>query len=145
MGIQVKTFVKRSGNFRQLAEGLKRQTLLGMVEVAVNASPVDTAAYVDSFGFNGPQGFNSKDRQRKRPGPSTDVNAAKQRNLARLQSEVNGLDMSGPVVFGNAAPHAGIVEDGTSRQAGYKVFAITRREFQRLAREALQKTKSGAP
>lgn len=137
MGVTLKTFSKRSGNFRQLAEKFQREVLSEMVEKAVEVSPVDTAAYVDSFGFNNPQGFNSKDRPRTRPGPSTDPDAAKQRNISRLLSEVSTLSLDGPVVFGNSAPHAGIVED-----LHQPVFAIVRREFTNIARRSLQKVKS---
>lgn len=140
---QIKTFSKRSGNFRQLSESLQKAVLSKMVEKAVVVSPVDTAAYVDSFGFNNPQGFNSKERPRQRPGPSTDVTAAKARNVARLQAEVESLDVSGAVVFGNGAPHAAIVESGTSRQSGYQVFAQVRREFSAIARQALREVKQG--
>ena len=138
---QLKTFSKRSGNFRQLAEEFQRRTLSKMAEAAVKFSPVDTAAYVDSFGFNNPQGYSSKDRPRQRPGPSTDPAAAKARNIERLQQEASAINLSGPVVFGNSAPHAGIVEDGSKHQAGEQVLAKARREFTRLAREALQETK----
>ena len=138
---QVKTFSKRSGNFRQLAEDFQRRTLSKMAAKAVEVSPVDTAAYVDSFGFNSPQGFSSKERPRKRPAPSTDPSAAKARNTERLRQEVASINLSGPVVFGNGAPHAGIVENGTKHQAGSQVFAQARREFTRLAREALQEAK----
>lgn len=142
---QLKISVKQTTNFRQLTDRLQAEVLRGLVGAAVEASPVDTAAYVDSFGFNGPQGFSSKERPRTRPGPSTDVGAAKARNKARLEAGVDSLDLSGPVVFGNAAPHAGIVETGTQHQAGYQVFGRARREFTRLARDALQKVKSGEP
>lgn len=138
---QLKTFSKRSGNFRQLAEEFQRRTLSKMAAKAVEVSPVDTAAYVDSFGFNNPQGYSSKDRPRQRPGPSTDPNAAKARNIVRLQQEVSSISLSGPVVFGNSAPHAGIVESGSRHQSGYQVLAQARREFTRLAREALQETR----
>lgn len=141
MTLTVKTFAKRSRPFREIADNFKREVLKGMVDTAVDASPVDTAAYVDSFGFNGPQGFSSKDRPRTRPGPSTDVATAKDRNKTRLRGEVDSLDLSGSVVFGNAAPHADIVESGSKHQAGYQVFGRTRREFTRLAREALQKSR----
>jgi len=133
---QVKTFSKRSGNFRQLAEQFQRKVLAEMATKAVNFSPVDTAAYVDSFGFNDPQGFSSKDRPRQRPGPSTDVNSAKARNVARLQAEVESLNLSGRVVFGNSAPHAQVVED-----KHVPVMSMVRREFTGIARQALQETK----
>ena len=138
---QLKTFSKRSGNFRQLAEEFQRRTLAKMAAKAVEVSPVDTAAYVDSFGFNNPQGYSSKDRPRQRPAPSTDPAAAKARNTERLQQEASAINLSGPVVFGNSAPHAAIVEGGTKHQAGEQVLAKARREFTRLAREALQETK----
>lgn len=141
--VQIKTFSKRSSNFRQLADSMRKTVLSKMVEKAVLVSPVDTAAYVDSFGFNNPEGFSSKDRPRQRPGPSTDVASAKARNIARLQAEVESLSMTGPVVFGNGAPHANIVENGTSRQSGYQVFAQVRREFSTIARQALQEVKQG--
>ena len=141
MTLTVKTFAKRSRPFREIAEDFKREVLKGMVDTAVDASPVDTAAYVDSFGFNGPQGFSSKERPRTRPGPSTDVGAAKDKNKTRLRAEVDSLNLSGPVVFGNAAPHANIVENGSQYQSGEQVFGRTRREFTRLTREALQKSR----
>lgn len=133
---KIKTFAKRSGNFRQLAEEMQRKTLEAMAHKAVDVSPVDTAAYVDSFGFNDPQGFSSRGRTR-----GQDEGASKGRNKARLSAEVAALNFSGPVVFGNSAPHAGIVEDGTSTQAGKQVFGQVRREFTAIARRALQETK----
>jgi hypothetical protein len=117
------TYVKRSGNFRKLSEDIQKDTLKGMARVAISASPVDTSAYVDSFGFNNPTGFSSKGRQK-----SQDAGAAKNRNLQRLEQEVEGINLSGPVVFSNTAPHAGAVED----KWGYKVFAQVRREFTNL-------------
>jgi len=139
---KIKTFAKRSGNFRQLAEEMQRKTLEAMAHKAVDVSPVDTAAYVDSFGFNDPQGFSSRGRTR-----GQDEGASKGRNKARLSAEVAALNFSGPVVFGNSAPHAGIVEtgarfsDGRSPQAGKQVFGQVRREFTAIARRALQETK----
>ena len=132
---QVKTFSKRSGNFRQLAEQFQRETLKKVVGFAVDKSRVDTAAFVDSYGFNNPQGFSSKDRPRQRPGPSVDVDAAKARNIARLEAEVDGLNLQGPVVFGNSAPHAPAVENRD------RPMSQARREFTRIARQALQETK----
>lgn len=137
--LQLKTFSKRSGNFRQISDKFQRGVLKEMVGVAVEASPVDTAAFVDSYGFNGPQGFSSHDRPRQRPGPSTDIGAAKARNKARVQAEVDSLNLQGPVVFGNTAPHAPVVE------SLYRPIAQARREFTRIAREALQRTKGGEP
>lgn len=137
MGVQVKTFAKRSGNFRQLSERYQRLVLNKMIDKTLDASPVDTAAYVDSFGFNNPQGFSSKERFRKRPGPTVDPVSARQRNKARLMSEVAAIDLSGPVVFGNGAPHAPIVERDSSP------FSAARREFRNFSRQALQEVKSG--
>jgi len=135
---QIKTFAKRSGNFRQLAEEHRKKTLTAMAQFAIEVSPVDTAAYVDSFGFNSPQGFSSHGRE-----TGQDAGAAKARNQARVAAEVDALDLSGTAVFGNSAPHAGAVEDRPVQKApnGYKVFAQTRREFTRIARQALQETK----
>jgi hypothetical protein len=130
------TYSKRSGNFRQLAESLRKATLKNMAHFAVEASPVDTSAYVDSFGFNEPQGYTSRGRPRKQ-----DVAGSKARNKSRLSSDIGELDLEGPVVFSNNAPHANIVETGTSKQPGTHVFAQTRREFTNLARQALQEVK----
>lgn len=138
---KLQTFPKRSGNFRQLAENLQRSTLEKIAHFAIDRSPVDTAAYVDSFGFNNPQAYNSKDRPRTRPGPTVDPVAAKERNKARLSSEVNSIGLEGPVVFANNSPHNMIVEEGTPTQSGNFVFAQTRREFTSLARRALSETR----
>jgi hypothetical protein len=115
---------------------MQRKTLEKMTQFAVNVSPVDTSAYVDSFGFNDPQGFTSRGRPR-----GQDVNAAKARNKARLLSEVASLNLEGPVVFGNNAPHAGIVESGTVKQSGFQVFAQVRNQFTNMARAALQEAR----
>lgn len=139
MTVQIKVFAKRSSNFRQLAEGLQRSVIEGVAHKAVDVSPVDTSAYVDSFGFNNPQGFSSRNRP-----TGQDEGAAKSRNKQRISQEVSSLNLEGPVVFGNGAPHAGAVENRSIRKApnGYKVFAQARREFTRIAREALMKVKN---
>ena len=139
MAVQIKTFSKRSGNFRKLAEEFQREVLESMAHKAVEVSPVDTSAYVDSFGFNSPQGFSSKDRP-----TGQNEGASKARNKQRLSQEVASVSLEGSVVFGNGAPHAGAVENRPVKKAptGYKVFAQTRREFTRLAREALMKVKN---
>lgn len=129
---QLKTFSKRSGNFRQINEKFQREVLTGMVNKAVEVSPVDTAAYVDSFGFNNAPGFSSRGRPRFQDGE-----VARQRNSSRLNAEIQSLDLSNAVVFGNKAPHAGEVET----KHGYMVFAQARREFTRITREALQRAK----
>jgi len=132
------TYVKRSGNFRKLSEDLQREVLKDMARVATASSPVDTSAYVDSFGFNNPTGFSSKSRQR-----GQDISAAQARNLQRLEQEIEGLNLGGPVVFSNTAPHAGAVEDGGYKweRPGYKVFAQVRREFTNIVRSAAQRVK----
>lgn len=142
MTVQIKTYSKRSGNFRQLVEEFQREVLESMAHKAVDLSPVDTSAYVDSFGFNNPQGFSSKNRPTKQ-----NKVAARARNKQRLSQEVASISLEGPVVFGNGAPHAGAVEDGGHnwtgpKQDGHKVFAQTRREFTRLAKDALMKVKN---
>lgn len=104
----------------------------GSVEVAIKASPVKTAAYVDSFGFNGPQGFSSKNRQL-----SQDAGAAKARNLQRLLRDIDSLSVDGPIVFTNNAPHADAVEI----KHGHRVFAQVRQSFRDVARAAAQKAK----
>lgn len=139
MTVEIKVFVKRSGNFRKLVEDFQREVIAGMVDKALDASPVDTSAYVDSFGFNDPQGFSSRGRPR-----GQESGAAKERNKQRLSQEISSLDLSARVVFGNSAPHAGAVENGGHNWSGanldgHKVFAQTRREFGRLAKEALAK------
>ena len=138
MTVETKIFFKRGGNFRKLAEDFQRQVIEGVAHKAIEVSPVDTAAYVDSFGFNDPQGFSSHGRE-----AGQNAQAAKQRNSQRISQEVASLDLKGPVVFGNSAPHASAVESRPVRNAldGYKVFAQSRREFRRIAQEALRKVK----
>lgn len=109
--VQVRINRGFDGKFKRITESLEEfGQVYGnmMAEDLVQASPVDTGAYMESFyvssSYDG-YGSDSHGRPRRQPrGPYESI------ALQRMQSGIAGLRGSTVMVFGNGAPHAAKVE-----------------------------------
>jgi hypothetical protein len=114
--------------------------LQDIAEFAIEKSPEDTGAYVESFsfgkaGFSGGRSKSSKARSGKANG------ASKELANANLSQDIQALNVKETLALErvsftlrNRAPHAKQVEDGWlradgSKTEGYHVFAKIRSEF----------------
>lgn len=133
----IKTSVVVNRSFEQLQKDTEilndqftERKLFDIAETAVNASPVDTGAYVTSFSFNvgggRPRGKSSENKPKKQ-----DISGKRQEGLANLASDIARAKNLGKITtieLRNAAPHATDVEYGEnwSKTSGYFVFAKVR-------------------
>lgn len=117
--------------------------LTKVAETAVNASPVDTGAYVLSMNFS--TGRDSRKRQKSSSGrDKMDEAAAKGEALQNLAGDIAGLPKDSKVYLNNRSPHAGAVENGGPNWVNtgpYKVFAKVSMSVPRLVEEALNEVK----
>jgi hypothetical protein len=114
--------------------------LQDIAEFAIDVSPEDTGAYVESFsfgkaGFGGGRAKSSKARSGKANG------AAKELARVNLSQDIQGLNVKETLALErvsftlrNRAPHARQVEDGWlradgSKTQGYEVFTKIRSKF----------------
>ena len=115
---------KKFDQVEKLAEGAIRDKLVDIGETAVQASPVDTGAYVTSFSFavgaGRPRGKSSANKPR-----GQNPEAMRKEGLANLVSDINRIPSlldTTRITLRNAAPHAEQVE----YKHGYAVFAKVR-------------------
>ena len=112
-------------------EQFAERKLFDIAETAINASPVDTGAYVTSFSFNvgggRPRGKSSENKPKKQ-----DPSSKKQEGLANLASDIERAKNIGKIrtiELRNGAPHATDVEYGENwKRSGYFVFAKVRKD-----------------
>jgi hypothetical protein len=119
------------------AEQIERR-LEAVASYAVNISPVDTGAYVNSFSM-GRAGFGGgRSRTSKGKPPNQNPEAKKQEVFEALQGDIKGMNIKKMLqqedvrfTLRNRAPHANTVEDGSNwqRQDGYYVFTRIRGRF----------------
>lgn len=121
-------------------------------EVVVNgigsglASPVDTAAYVESHSIRTTGGTGRGRTSRNRP-THPNPGAAKSASLNTLLSEAESLPrIEVPVYFNNNSPHAQVVEHGNSswktHPNGYKIYTTLKREARNILTQAVNKVKA---
>lgn len=126
------SFYKKLGRIKELAEEEVKLRAKDIVDYAVDISPVDTGAYVESFsvvprGAGGGRMRSSKGRPRKQ-----NRQAVQEQEKARLSQEIDTLDIAeaGGFTLRNRAPHANDVEYGENWiRDGYYVFTQTRDRF----------------
>jgi hypothetical protein len=123
---------------KAVAEQEIEERLKDVAEYAVNISPVDTGAYVESFsmgraGFGGGRSRSSNNKP-KNPNPE----AKRAEAYSALVGDIQGMNIKQMLeqedvrfTLRNRAPHANTVEDGSSwqRTDGYYVFTKIRNRF----------------
>jgi hypothetical protein len=109
-----------------------------IAQYAVNISPVDTGAYVESFSIGRAGSGGGRSRTSHGKPKNQNPEAKKQQALGQLNADIAALPIEQMLEDGNArftlrnrAPHANTVEDGSSwkRTDGYYVFTKIRRKF----------------
>lgn len=118
------------------------ERLKDICQSALNLSPVDSGAYVESFSI-GRAGFGGG-RSRSSKGRPTNQNpeAKRAEAMGQLNSDIEAMNLEKTLMEGspkftlrNRAPHANSVENGSSepdsswRRDGYHVFAQLRRMY----------------
>ncbi len=124
------TIGPRMAQLEGLAEEKLKSTAKDIVEYAVDLSPVDTGAYVESFSVVPRGSSNGRSRSSKGKPRNQDEIAVKQAEKARLFSEVDTLNIyeNKGFTINNRSPHADLVETGESWPVsdGRFVFKYTR-------------------
>ncbi len=126
------SFYKKLGRIKELAEEEVKLRAKDIVHYAVDISPVDTGAYVESFsvvprGAGGGRMRSSKGRPRKQ-----NRQAVQEQEKARLSQEIDALDIAeaGGFTLRNRSPHSNDVEYGENWiRDGYYVFTETKGRF----------------
>lgn len=124
------TIGPRMAQLEGLAEEKLKAAAKDIVDFAVNLSPVDTGAYVESFSVVPRGSSNGRSRSSKgRPRNQNEV-AVKESEKARLFSEVDALNIyeNKGFTLNNRSPHANLVETGDAWPVskGRFVFDYTR-------------------
>ena len=115
-----------------------KQRLQEITDYAVDVSPVDTGAYVESFslvkaGSGGGRSRSSKGKPRQQ-NPEAKKQVAREQlasDIASLSIEDDLAESQTKYTLRNRAPHANTVEDGESwaKREGYFVFTKIRGKF----------------
>lgn len=131
------SFYKKMDMMKDYAELKTKDRLEAIARYAVDISPVDTAAYVESFSFvqAGAGGGRSRNSNNKPTGQN--VQAARDTSYGVLLGDINALDLDAVpnATLRNRSPHAREVEDGRKvegsnwRREGYGVFRSIKSHF----------------
>ena len=129
-------------------EDVRTEFYKGLATVLVNASPVDTGAYMDSHNIGTDTtkaGFKSKEGEHKAQGVSR--GPVVERTLSRLYAEAEAVPEGATKVYiANRSPHSKAVEDGGKgwKTPGYAPFRIMRREAKRVLDAAVAQVKGSS-
>ena len=97
---------------QQLAEDHVKNELRKVADSLVEASPVDTGAYVTSHSFQPTGGRGGRSRSSANKPRQQDASVKKEEARAQLYSDIEGAEVSSSRagIFRNRAPHATKVE-----------------------------------
>lgn len=123
------SFFKKLARLEEIVGDKTEEKLMSLGSYAVQISPVDTSAYVQSMSFRpiGSGGGRMRSSNNRTPLPSAAKQDAKDQAKAELANDLkayrNDILERGGAVLKNRAPHANDVEDK------YDVFRRTKGRF----------------
>ena len=127
------SFFAKIEKLEEDTERKAKDKLKQIAKFATDISPVDTAAYVESFAFvqAGAGGGRSRTSNNKPTGQNGE--AARAESYATLLGDIDRLDFDAApkATLRNRSPHARAVEDGgvNWRKSGYGIFRRVRNAF----------------
>ena len=124
-----KSFFDKLGRLEELVGDTVEDKLVSIGSYAVQISPVDTAAYIESFSIvpKGSGGGRSRTSRGRRKLSTPEKQGAKDEAKSQLIADISSIKESivenGGAILRNRSPHSNIVEDK------YDVFRRTRGRF----------------